>query len=184
MSSNGRPRRAQCSRRIAMRFRTVSASPETLHIWPYCATRRSVTFSPLPPIMIGGSGEKVTLRLVAQYGQMCNVSGDAETVRNRMAILREHCARLGRPFEDITVTNHGWVIIGRDRAEVESKVERLKDLIPRGAGLAGTPDELIEHFRAYAAAGSRYCTIQMPDWIDVEPVRLFAETVIPALASI
>jgi F420-dependent oxidoreductase-like protein len=138
---------------------------------------------PHPPIMIGGSGEKVTLRLVAQYGQMCNVSGDAETVRNRVAILKDHCTRLGRPFEDITVTNHGWVIIGRDRAEVDAKVERLKDLIPRGAGVAGTPDELIEHFRAYAAAGSRYCTIQMPDWVDVEPVRLFAETVIPALAS-
>ena len=138
---------------------------------------------PHPPIMIGGSGEKVTLRLVAQYGQMCNVSGEAETVRNRIAILRDHCARLGRPFDDITITNHGWVIIGRDRAEVDAKVGRLKDLIPGGAGLAGTPAELIEHFQAYAAAGSGYCTIQMPDWVDVEPVRLFAETVIPALAS-
>ena len=138
---------------------------------------------PHPPIMIGGSGEKVTLRLVAQYGQMCNVSGDAETVRNRIEILKEHCTRLGRPFEEITVTNHGWVIIGRDRAEVDAKVERLKDLIPGGAGLAGTPDELIEHFRGYAAAGSRYCTIQMPDWIDEAPVRLFAETVMPALAA-
>ena len=138
---------------------------------------------PHPPIMIGGSGEKVTLRLVAQYGQMCNVSGDAETVRNRIEILKDHCLRLGRPFDEITVTNHGWVIIGRNRAEVDAKVARLKDLIPRGAGLAGTPDELIEHFRAYAAAGSCYCTIQMPDWIDEEPVRLFAETVMPALAA-
>ena len=58
--------------------------------------------TPHPPIMVGGSGEKVTLRLVAQYAQFCNVGGDPETAGRRFEILREHCERLGRPYDAIT----------------------------------------------------------------------------------
>jgi F420-dependent oxidoreductase-like protein len=137
---------------------------------------------PHPPIMVGGSGEKVTLRLVAQYAQMSNVSGDPETVRQRFDILREHCARVGRPIEDVVLCNHSWVLIGRTRSELAAKQEKFERFFPRGDGLVGTPEELIERFREYQAVGSQYCTVQMPDWDDIEPVRLFAETVIPALA--
>ncbi len=138
---------------------------------------------PHPPIMVGGSGEKVTLRLVAQYAQWCNVSGDPATVRQRLAILREHCARVGRPYDEITRSNFATVIVGRDEAEVQAKRERLRDLIPTNGALIGTPEQLIQIFRDYADAGVQYCVFRMPDWIDVEPVQLFAETVIPALAA-
>ena len=137
---------------------------------------------PHPPIMIGGNGENVTLRLVAKYGQWCNVFGDPELVRHRFDVLREHCARLGRPTEEITFSNHLWVVVGRDEADVAAKLERLD--VPSFAGLAGTPEQLVEQFRAYAAVGARYCTIQMPDVNDVEPVRLFAEQVMPALRDV
>lgn len=134
---------------------------------------------PHPPIMIGGNGEKVTLRLAAKYAQWCNVFGDPDLVRHRFDVLREHCSRVGRPIDEITCSNHVWVIVGRDRAEVAAKRERLS--VPTFFGVAGTPDELVEKFRAYAAVGARYCTIQLPDVCDVEPVCLFAEQVIPAL---
>src|SRR5690606_8993054 len=117
---------------------------------------------PHPPILIGGNGEKVTLRLAAQYAQFCNVFGDPEQARYRFNVVREHCARLGRPTSEITFSNHGWVIIGRDEAEVAAKWERYGQQLPTFAGFAGTPEQLIERFRAYAAAGSQYCTIQMP----------------------
>jgi F420-dependent oxidoreductase-like protein len=138
---------------------------------------------PHPPIMIGGSGEKVTLRLVAQYAQMSNVNGDPETVKQRLDILRAHCARVGRSIDEIVLCNHTWVLIGRTAAEVEAKRAQFERFFPGSAGLVGTPDELIEQFRAFQAVGSQYCTIQVPDWDDVEPVRLFADTVIPALAE-
>jgi F420-dependent oxidoreductase-like protein len=138
---------------------------------------------PHPPIMVGGSGEKVTLRLVAQYAQMSNVSGDPDTVRQRFDILRDHCARVGRPIEGVVLCNHSWVLIGRTNAEIDAKREKFEKFFPRGAGLVGTPDELIDRFREYQAVGSQYCTIQMPDWDDIEPVRLFAEKVIPALSG-
>lgn len=138
---------------------------------------------PHPPIMIGGSGEKVTLRLVAQYAQWCNVSGDPETVGNRLNILREHCERVGRPYDEITRSMYTTVIIGRDEAEVAARQDRLRDFIPTRGALIGTPEQLVEAFRDYARVGVQYAIFRTPDWLDVEPLRLFAEQVIPALAE-
>ncbi len=138
---------------------------------------------PHPPILVGGSGEKVTLRLVAQYAQMCNVSGDAATVRRRLDALREHCARLGRSEDEIVRSHFCTIVVGRTPAEVRAKVERLGEFLPNDGTLVGTPDELVDQLRAYAAAGSQYCIFRTPDWVDLEPLRLFAETVIPALAD-
>ena len=138
---------------------------------------------PHPPIMIGGSGEKVTLRLVAQYAQWCNVSGDPETVAQRLDILRAHCERVGRPYDEITRSTYVTVIIGRDEAEVAAKRDRLRDFIPARGALIGTPQQLIEIFQAYARVGVQYSILRTPDWVDVEPLHLFSEQVIPALAT-
>ena len=70
----------------------------------------------------------------------------------------------------------------RDEADVAAKRERLAPFLPDGA-LIGTPDQLIETFQEYARAGCQYVVFRTPDWVDVEPVQLFAERVIPALAG-
>lgn len=138
---------------------------------------------PHPPIMIGGSGEKVTLRLVAQYAQFCNVGGDAETVGRLLEALRGHCERLGRPWDEITKSAYTMVMIGRDEAEVERKREQLSRYIPRRGALIGTPEQLIEAFREYARVGVEYMVFRMPDWTDVEAIQVFDRTVVPALAD-
>jgi F420-dependent oxidoreductase-like protein len=138
---------------------------------------------PHPPIMIGGSGEKVTLRLVAQYAQFCNVSGDVGAVGRLFGIMREHCERVGRPYDEITRSIYTTLIVGRDEAEVAAKRERLSEFIPRRGWLAGTPAQLIDALGEYARAGCQYVVFRTPDWIDVEPVQSFAEEVIPALAD-
>jgi F420-dependent oxidoreductase-like protein len=56
---------------------------------------------PRVPIMIGGGGERKTLRLVAQYADACNVFGGPERIAHKYAVLREHCERLGRPYDEI-----------------------------------------------------------------------------------
>ncbi len=137
---------------------------------------------PHPPIMIGGSGEKVTLRLVAQYAQFCNVAGDPATVERLFDSLREHCARLDRPYGAITKSIYTTVIIGKDAAEVAAKRERLAAFIPEKGALIGTPEQLIEAFQEYARVGCEYVVFRTPDWVDLEPVQLFAERVLPALA--
>lgn len=137
---------------------------------------------PHPPIMIGGSGEKVTLRLVAQYAQFCNVSGDPDTVAHLFESLRAHCARLGRPAEEITRSLYATIVIGADDAAVAAKRAQLAAFIPQGA-LVGTPEQLIAVFREYARVGCQYVVFRTPDWVVGESVRLFAERVIPALAD-
>ena len=140
---------------------------------------------PHPPILIGGTGEKVTLRLAAQYGQFCNVWGDPAEVRRLFGLLSDHCERLGRPCEQITRYILAYEIVGNNAAEIAVKRERLKDFIPSGTeiGLVGTPNDLIEMLGAYQQAGCQYVMVRMPDWIDLEPVQLFSDRVIPVFAG-
>ncbi|MDQ6670466.1 MAG: TIGR03560 family F420-dependent LLM class oxidoreductase [Chloroflexota bacterium] len=137
---------------------------------------------PHPPILIGGSGTKVTLRLVAQYGQFCNVSGEAETVAGLFESLRDHCDRIGRPYGEVTRSMYTTILLGRDDAEVTHKRERLGSFLP-ARSIVGTPDQVIDALGAYARVGCQYVIFRTPDWVDVEPVQLFAERIIPALAS-
>jgi F420-dependent oxidoreductase-like protein len=138
---------------------------------------------PHPPLMIGGSGEKVTLRLVAQYAQFCNVGGDAEQVGHLLGVLREHCDRLGRPYDEITRSAYTMMLIGKDEQEVAAKRERFSNYIPRRGWVVGTPQQLIDRFGEFARAGCQYLIFRMPDWTDEEAIRMFGETVIPALAD-
>ncbi len=140
---------------------------------------------PHPPILIGGSGEKVTLRLVAQYGQFCNIWGDPNTLRRRFEILRGHCDRIGRSYDEIIRSTQITVIVGKDDAEVANKRERLRDYVPWNGevSLIGTPDNLIRMLEEYERIGCQYTILRMPDWGDIEPLQLFAERIIPALAD-
>lgn len=138
---------------------------------------------PHPPILIGGSGARVTLRLVARYAQLCNVSGDVDNVARLFGVLREHCERVGRPFDEITRSIYTTIIVGRDQADVAAKRERLGAFIPARGALVGTPDELIEALAAYARIGCQYVIFRTPDWLDVAPIQMFSERVIPALAA-
>src|SRR5207249_6734905 len=56
------------------------------------------------PLLIGGGGEKVTLRLVAQYANACNIGGDIPTIKHKLAVLKQHCEQLGRDYESIKRT--------------------------------------------------------------------------------
>jgi F420-dependent oxidoreductase-like protein len=87
---------------------------------------------PRVPILVGGGGERKTLRLVAQYADACNIFGRSpEFVRNKLAILREHCERLGRPYDEIERTV--LTSIDPDAEGPEATVERFGGLIEAGA---------------------------------------------------
>lgn len=133
---------------------------------------------PRPPIMIGGSGEKATLRIVAQYADFCNVGGDPATVAHKYEVLRRHCEQVGRPFEAITRSNDVGILIAADQRELAAKKERYGDI----AGLVGTPDMIVEGLQRYAAVGSQYVTFHMPDAGEIEPILLLGETVVPVVA--
>jgi F420-dependent oxidoreductase-like protein len=91
-----------------------------------------------PPVLIGGSGEKKTLRMVAQYADACNVFGGPDQLRHLMAVLDEHCERLGRNPADICRTRLGTLILGRTMEEAAAKLSARLG----GAQVTDLPEEL------------------------------------------
>ena len=124
---------------------------------------------PHPPILIGGSGEKKTLRLVAQYADACNLFafGGAEVITHKLEVLRGHCEDVGRDYADIEKTSLGQLHITRDGSEGSS-----------------TPAEAIEHFAKLAAAGIDHAIISLDDVHSEELFDLLGAEVIPAVTCI
>ena len=86
---------------------------------------------PRPPIMIGGGGERKTLRLVAQYADAANVFGGPEKIHHKWEVLRRHCEEVGRPFDEIERSTLQGVNLSRDSAA--SVVDRFGELSDAGA---------------------------------------------------
>ena len=86
---------------------------------------------PHPPITIGGSGEKKTLRLVAQYADACNLFPSPD-VAHKLEVLRGHCERLGRPYEEITKTVVFHYDLGDHGDHVDKTIEQLAHLAELG----------------------------------------------------
>jgi probable F420-dependent oxidoreductase len=78
------------------------------------------------PIIVGGSGERRTLRLVAQYADGCNLFGEADVVARKVGVVTRHCESIGRDPTDIDVSHLSTILIGRDHAAVAATVERLR----------------------------------------------------------
>jgi F420-dependent oxidoreductase-like protein len=134
------------------------------------------------PILIGGSGERRTLRLVAQYADACNLFGDAGNVRRKLEVLHRHCADLDRDPTEITVTQLSTALVGRDPDQVNETVERIRPKsVPAEAFAArvnaGTVDDHIGRFRQLAEAGVQTAIVNMPDLDDTAPLERFADVI-------
>ncbi len=109
-----------------------------------------------PPIMVGGSGEKRTLRIVARYADMCNLHGSPETIRRRLDILRKHCQDVGRDPSEVTTTRRGSLMLSATAEEAEQTSKMIRD----AAGpefdeqfTVGTEDQIVEAVGALVDAG-------------------------------
>ncbi len=119
------------------------------------------------PIMIGGGGEKKTLRLVALYGDATNVFGDGPRIARKYAILREHCEAVGRPYE-----------------EIERSTLQGIHLTPDGSGGALAPAQVIERFGELADAGAQHVIFSLRDVHDVSKLELLGREVFPHLRGL
>ena len=147
---------------------------------------RNILNNPKPirgdiPIMVGGSGERKTLRLVAKYADACNLFGDVERVKHLLGVLERHCEDVGRDPSEITKTRMGTLVI----APTHDGAVRKRDAM-RSAGvtedrlasaLLGDPDGVAEQAQAFADVGVEGLTVVLPDTHDLEVIALAGETI-------
>jgi alkanesulfonate monooxygenase SsuD/methylene tetrahydromethanopterin reductase-like flavin-dependent oxidoreductase (luciferase family) len=141
------------------------------------------------PIWIGGSGETLTLKVVAKYADGCSLFGDPETIRRKLSVLREHCLDQHRDYDTIGKSKQSNVIVGESQDEVSSK---LSSIVPDeskwkafvSANIVGTPSKCREQVRTYAEAGIDYFTLSFPDLFDLRCLEIFSTSVIGELISI
>jgi F420-dependent oxidoreductase-like protein len=127
------------------------------------------------PLLIGGSGEQVTLKLVAQYADACNIWGDLPTIERKLAALRRHCDTVGRDYESIRRTTGAYCAIGATDEQARAKVPAALLDRPTGQGaLIGTPDTIRRRLAELEAAGVQEVVLGFPDILQLEPLRLFA----------
>ncbi len=116
---------------------------------------------PRPPILIGGSGERKTLRLVARYADACNIFGGPE-LPHKLEVLREHCDAEGRDYAEIEKTSGARFDLGENGENVQKVIEQLHELSELGVQVA---------HGAVVGVGS------------LRPLELMAEQVIPAISK-
>jgi F420-dependent oxidoreductase-like protein len=132
--------------------------------------------TPHIPLLIGGSGEKVTLKLVAQYGDACNVSGDLETVKHKFAVLKEHCEAVGRDYESIHRTLVAFCAIGETDEQARAKIPAGFLNRPSGQGaLYGSPETLRQRLADLEESGVQEVILSFPDILQLDSLRLFAD---------
>jgi F420-dependent oxidoreductase-like protein len=116
------------------------------------------------PILVGGSGERRTLRLVARHADACNLFGDPERVRRKVAVLHEHCAAEGRDPAAVAVTH-----LAAARVIAASE--------PRAGAGAATAEEHVGRYRELAEAGVQTAIVGLGDAHGAESVARFADVI-------
>jgi F420-dependent oxidoreductase-like protein len=139
------------------------------------------------PILLGGSGEKRTLRLAARYADACNLLGNPGRVGHKVQVLLSHCEAEGRDPAQIEVTHLTNAMVAGDRGELRKRIDRLRGRDQSAEDFArrhnaGTTDDLVALFSSYAAAGADHSIVAMPDIAQEGSLEAFAD-VITSFAS-
>ena len=140
---------------------------------------------PHPPLWIGGSGERVTLKLVAQFGDACNIEPNPDVVRRKLAVLREHCEAVGRNYDDIvkSVTVEVFPISKGDDPERATARARGYESFREGTVVADA-DRVVAHLEPLIEAGINYFIIYIPGVAyDHEPMLRFEAEILPRVVA-
>lgn len=134
------------------------------------------------PILLGGGGERRTLRLAARYADAANVFGDADQVRRKTEVLRKHCAEVDRDPAEVTMTHLSTVLVGENDRHVAELVERLRPARQDPAAFAaavnaGTAADQIGRFRELAEAGAGEVMVRLADLDGPEPLARMAPVI-------
>jgi alkanesulfonate monooxygenase SsuD/methylene tetrahydromethanopterin reductase-like flavin-dependent oxidoreductase (luciferase family) len=136
----------------------------------------------MPPLLIGGGGEQLTLRLVAKYADWWNISGNTrDNYAHKLNVLRDHCAAVGRDYDTIVKT---WSAEAVAIAETEAEAQRIAAASPYNSdSIIGTPAQVAEQLQAFIDLGVEYIIVRVLDFPKTAGIELFAREVMPRLRS-
>jgi F420-dependent oxidoreductase-like protein len=130
------------------------------------------------PLLIAGGGEKVTLKLVAQYGDACNIGGDLETIKHKFDVIKQHCETVGRDYESIHRTSTTFCSIADTDEQAQAQIpDALKSVYGdrmRGTALIGSPDTIRQRLAEIEAAGVQELIVGFAQRTNPEQLRRFA----------
>lgn len=133
-----------------------------------------------PPILLGGGGEKVFLKIVAEHADIWNnLAVNQEHLAQKAAVLRQHCKTVGRDPASLRISQQTMVVIGADDTDAAAKVDKAQKIFGGhlGKGIAGTPEQCIDQIEQLAEQGCSLLIIEFFGKDVREPARLFAERV-------
>lgn len=135
--------------------------------------------APPPPVMIGGAGEKLMLRVIAQQADWWNLVGvSPESYAHKIEVLRQHCRDIGRDPAEIRRTWMGVVSLAASRAEAERTMQTYP-LWPGDVPIVGTPAEVTAQLQRYTALGVDLFILAFAGEPDLAGMKLFVEEVWP-----
>jgi F420-dependent oxidoreductase-like protein len=136
---------------------------------------------PHPPIMVGGGGERNTLKIVAKYADACNLFGSIETIRRKLNILNEHCKSVRRDYDSILKTKLGIVLIDNDQEALIKKVNEMFRGMPKEQigefVIYGTEEDVLREIISLEDAGIQYFIVDLDPSRELEQLELFANKI-------
>jgi F420-dependent oxidoreductase-like protein len=137
---------------------------------------------PSPPILVGGGGERKTLKIVAKYADACNLFGSAETVKRKLNILKEHCKTVGRDYDSILKTKLGIIVVEDEKQMSEKKIEQIFKGMPeeqiREFAIYGTPEDVLRQIELFEQADIQYLIVDLDPTQELEALNVFANKII------
>jgi F420-dependent oxidoreductase-like protein len=154
---------------------------------------------PHPPLWVGGGGEKVTLKLVAKYGDACNVGGtNPDVYRHKYGVLKQHCEDVGRDYNEIIKSAEVFTFLTLPGWSAERATEKARRDVSRLAGhevgveefqtasyrgypspFIGTTQQAVELYNTIIDAGVEYIIVYLNEAWKLETLQAFAEEVLP-----
>ena len=137
---------------------------------------------PSPPIMVGGSGERRTLKIVAKYADACNLFGSAETVKTKLKVLKDHCESVGRDYNSILKTKLGAIVVDDHKDIAKSRAQHAFKGIPEEQinefVIYGTPEDVSRQIELIEQVGIQYLIVDLEPSRELEALDIFANKVI------
>jgi alkanesulfonate monooxygenase SsuD/methylene tetrahydromethanopterin reductase-like flavin-dependent oxidoreductase (luciferase family) len=139
---------------------------------------------PHPPFMIGGGGEKLTLRVVAKHADIWNTFGPPAVFRSKIAVLREHCSAVARNFDDIEISWAGLAAVCDSAAERDTVLAPLAKAWGQSveqmaeASLVGSTDEVLRRLEEFRKAGVTHFIMLMAPPFQHDQIRRFADAIV------